>query len=306
MDKSVIINGLWGVVTGDMVGLQTEFVLRENINEEITDISDSWLGEAGTWSDDSSMTLCIAESLSLKKTCNINDIAKRFINWYLEGYMSAEGKKNDVGNTIAEAITYMLNGESPYNSGLTGEHDNGNGSLMRMLPIVFYTHSMELKEALRISDEVSAITHAHKRSLMTCGFYLFIGRHLLNGKTKEEAYKLAIEDFKKTYRSKEKVHFKRILGGNINELKEDDVHTSGYCIHSLEASLWLLLNFDSHEKVVLKAANMADDADTVGAIAGGLSGIYYGNIPEKWKKKTIKRSLVDDVINRFAEFVAGK
>lgn len=305
MDKSIIINGLWGVVTGDMVGLQTEFKAREAILKEITDIGDSWLGEAGTWSDDSSMTLCIAESLSERKTCNINDIAKRFIDWYLEGYLSVT-KNKDVGMTIAEAITNMLNGESPYHSGLTGEHDNGNGSLMRMLPVVFYTHSMELKDALRISDEVSAITHAHLRTLMACGFYLFIGRHLINGKTKEEAYKMAIDDFNSIYDNNERTHFKRILSGNINELKEDDVHTSGYCIHSLESSLWLLLNYDSHEEVVLKAANLADDADTVGAIAGGLSGIYYGNIPEKWMKKTINKRLVNRIINGFAMFMTGQ
>lgn len=304
MDKSTVYNGLWGVVAGDMLGLKNSTIPKKDMIP-VSDIEASYFGPAGTWSDDSSMTLCLAESLTTRRGYDINHVAERFLKWYEQGYMTPNGIAIDIGNTTRKAMENLRKGISPYQSGLNSEFDNGNGSLMRMISLIFLTDSMPLHDALIISNEVSSITHAHKRTLLACAFYLMLGRFLLKGETKMLAYKKACEEFTKIYHNHHEIsHFERILDGSISQLLEDQILSSGYSIHSLEAAVWSFLNGKNCEEIMLAAVNLGEDADSVGAITGGLAGLYYRDVPRIWIDRTINKPLVEKVIDNFMNFIA--
>lgn len=169
------------------------------------------------------------------------------------------------------------------------DSDNGNGSLMRILPLVLLTKEMSIEDKYKTISEVSSVTHGHIRSIIACFYYLEFAELLINGKNLKEAYaesaKVVSEFLKNIDVDNTEIEmFNRLFIDNIYELSEDRIFSSGYVLHSLEASIWCLLNSNSYEETVLKAVNLGGDTDTISAIAGGLAGIYYGHqsIPESW------------------------
>lgn len=158
---------LLGTAIGDALGLPVQFLDRDVIakNPVTTMVGHGQFDvPAGTWSDDSSLSLCLAESL-----CNgydLNNIANNFIKWMFEGYWTPFNKTFDIGNTTYSAIMNLRNGISPHLAGMDRERDNGNGSLMRILPLVPYTLKMEAETRFRIIGEVSSLTHRHPRSIL--------------------------------------------------------------------------------------------------------------------------------------------
>ena len=174
--------------------------------------------------------------------------------------------------------------------------DNGNGSLMRILPLAFYVKDLPVQKRFAIVTEVSAVTHAHKQSIISCCIYIEYIINLLKGKEKKQAY----EDMKKVIRKclsnekKEQKIFQQVLYGDIASLSRDEIKSGGYVVDTLGASLWCFLNGKSYKDVVLSAVNLGGDTDTTGAVAGGLAGIYYGfeDIPKTWVKVIARK---DDI-----------
>lgn len=283
--------GIFGVCVGDALGVPVEFKSRETLKRfPVTDMQEfcSWNQPKGTWSDDSSLTLCLAESLT--KGYDLEKIGESFVKWVKYGHWTAHGRLFDIGGTTRHSIDRLIKGESARFSGNIFEEDNGNGSLMRILPLAFYLKNEEDTETFyRTLKEVSSITHGHFRSVFACFVYVVFAIELIKGKTKEEAYshiqKVAL-DFAENqgFNPKEIQLFNRILKNDISAYPEDEISSGGYVLHSLEASLWCFLNSESYAEAVLKAVNLGEDTDTTGAITGGLAGIYYGfeNIPKEW------------------------
>lgn len=244
---------------------------------------------AGTWSDDSSLSLCLAESL-----CNgydLNDIANNFIKWMFEGYWTPFNKAFDIGNTTYFAIMNLRNGVSPHLAGRDRERDNGNGSLMRILPLVPYILKMKEEEKFRIIKEVSSLTHRHPRSILACIALCEFAIRYINFQSIENAYQamqqIILQLLKREIFIEEEVPFKRLVDLSYKEFKIielKDIRSSGYVIDTLEASLWCIFNTTNYKDAVLKAVNLGHDTDTVGAITGGLAGIIYGydTIPSEW------------------------
>lgn len=299
--------GLFGVAVGDALGVPVEFESREYLKQN--PVSDMFgFGThnqpSGTWSDDSSLVFCLAESLC--KGYDLSDIAKNFVKWYNTEIWTPHGKVFDIGIATRNAIHNIGKGNLPELCGGHEEKDNGNGSLMRILPLVFYLQKEnDLEVIYQKVKEVSSITHAHFRSVFACFIYVIYCLEILKGKNKVAAYiemqnivSVFLED--KKFNSTEIQLFERILKNNINEYPENEIHSSGYVLHSLEASLWCFLNSDSYEETVLKAVNLGEDTDTTGAIAGGLAGMYYGieNIPEKWTSVLARKMDIDDLCER--------
>lgn len=297
----------FGFAVGDALGVPYEFKDREKMEKqpaiEMRGYG-TWNQPIGTWSDDSSLAFCLAESLA--KGYDLNDIAQNFINWRCNGYWGAHHKLFDIGNATRFAIELLQKGTSPLLSGGMTEDDNGNGSLMRILPILFYVKDLSIEERYIIVKEVSSITHAHFRSAFACFIYVEFALQLLQGKSKYDAYAemqqivnsfISKNDFNKIQIEK----FKRILVHDILMEKESDIYSSGYVLHTLEASLWCLFATETYSEAVLKAVNLGGDTDTTACVTGGLAGILYGydGIPTNWIDVIARKKNIEDLCERF-------
>jgi len=295
---------MFGLVVGDALGVPVEFKSRDYLRKfPVKDMLAYGVHHQplGTWSDDSSLTLCLAESL-----CNgydLNDIAQKFLQWFNAQVWTPHGKVFDIGIATSEAIKMIKHGADPVLCGGASEMDNGNGSLMRILPLLFYLQGeKDLKVVYQRVNEVSSITHAHFRSVFACFIYIVYGLELLKGNDKREAYfnaQFKLKNFiaNNDFEQKEIDLFKRVLLNDISTVPESEIYSSGYVLHSLEASLWCTLNTESYEDAVLKAVNLGDDTDTTGAITGGLAGLIYGfeSIPENWVNSIVKKIEIDNL-----------
>lgn len=308
--KNRIESGLFGVAIGDALGVPVEFKSREKLKQNpVVDMMGfmSWNQPPGTFSDDSSLVFCTAESLC--KGYDIEDMALTFVKWMQEGYWGAHHKVFDIGGTTKHSLARVVKGESARNSGNFFEEDNGNGSLMRILPLVFYLQKEnDIEVIYKKVKEVSSITHAHFRSVFACFIYVVYCLEILKDKDKFEAYKEmqnVLSEFlkDKKYNPVEIQLFEKILKNDIWTYPENEIRASGYVLHSLEASFWCFLNSDSYEETVLKAVNLGEDTDTTGAIAGGLAGIYYGieNMPQKWIDNLVRSNDIKDLAKRLLD-----
>ncbi|SIS91684.1 ADP-ribosylglycohydrolase [Chryseobacterium ureilyticum] len=294
--------GIMGICIGDALGVPVEFKKREDLKKSpVTGMLEymSWNQPKGTWSDDSSLTLCLAEVLT--KGYDLEKIGQSFVQWNKYGHWTAHGRLFDIGGTTRHSIARLIKGESARFSGNIFEEDNGNGSLMRIIPLAFYLENEDdIQKLYQTVKEVSAITHGHFRSVFACFIYIIFAIQLIKGKSKKEAYvhmqKLALEYAElQGFNPSEVGLFQRILKNDISVYPEDEIRASGYVLHSLEASLWCFLNSENYSESVLKAVNLGEDTDTTAAITGGLAGIYYGfeNIPQEWVSVLVRK---DDII----------
>ena len=308
INSQTILSGLMGVCIGDALGVPVEFAGRKQlILSPVTTMIGygTYHQPPGTWSDDSSLTLCLAASL-----CNgysVEDIAKSFLLWYTENYWTAHGELFDIGNATAAAIRRLAQGVPPLDAGGNSEHSNGNGSLMRILPMAFLYETVTFTQLIEQVHQVSAITHGHLRSQMACGIYISIAVELLQGASLFTAYHQGINNIQKIYSHDKYLseihHFQRVFSGEIAQLPIEEIYSSGYVIHTLEASLWCLLNSDCYSAAVLKAVNLGEDTDTTGAVVGGLAGIYYGldHIPQTWIEQIARNQDIIALADLLAE-----
>lgn len=299
---------LLGIAIGDALGLPVQFLDREVIakNPVTTMVGYGQFDvPAGTWSDDSSLSLCLAESL-----CNgydLNDISNNFIKWMFEGYWTPFNKAFDIGKTTYFAIVNLRSGTSPHLAGMDRERDNGNGSLMRILPLIPYILNMKEEDRFRIIGEVSSLTHRHPRSILACIALCEFAIQYIDLQAVERAYQAMqqtiLQLLKKEMFIEEDIPFERLIGLSYEEFKAielKDIRSTGYVIDTLEASLWCVFNTTNYKDAVLKAVNLGDDTDTVGAITGGLAGIIYGydTIPSEWLEVLVRKDGIIELADR--------
>jgi ADP-ribosylglycohydrolase len=303
-----IKGGIIGVAVGDALGVPYEFLSRDEMKERP---AKSLIGygshyqPAGTWSDDSSLTFCLMEGLL--NGYNTKSIADKFIAWYDESYWTPHGYVFDIGITTRQSILYMKKGHAPEICGGMDEYSNGNGSLMRILPLVYFIKDIEsIDERYQIVKDISSLTHAHLRSIIACFIYTEYALELLKNSNKLDAYH-AIKNRVKTYLNtrdlnpKELGFYFEILDEDVYNIEEDRISGSGYVVNALKASLWCFINMKSYEDAVIKAVNLGEDTDTTAAITGGLAGLHYGvdSIPKAWRDKLAKYEQIEDLIFRF-------
>ncbi|MFS8081810.1 MAG: ADP-ribosylglycohydrolase family protein [Ginsengibacter sp.] len=301
---------LLGVSIGDALGVPVEFNSRETISHSpVTDM----LGYGthnkpqGTFSDDSSLTFCLAEALTEK--FDPENIATNFTSWLYDNYWTAYNDVFDVGIATNKAIQNLAAGCQPDLAGGTDESDNGNGSLMRILPLVVYIKDKPIAERYNITKLVSSITHGHIRSVIACFYYLEFARQIISGIDKFKIYanlQKKIPEFLNSISidvNEIKV-FDRLLKNEIYNLNEKEIQSSGYVVHTLEASIWCILTNKNFSEAILKAVNLGEDTDTTGAVTGGLAALLYGweNIPEKWLNQLARKKDIEDLANRMEIF----
>ena len=327
--KQKIKDAFFGFAVGDALGVPVEFRSREDIAKNpVTDMREFGTHHQpkGTWSDDSSMAFCLAESLATptnstkKNIYDINDIANNFVKWKYESFWTPHGRVFDMGIATTDAIKRLKKGENPLLAGGMDEYSNGNGSLMRILPLIFYKGYLfedSIKRRFELVSEVSSITHMHFRSVFSCFIYTEFSRILLQQiqnneqKNKFVAYQklqtLMIDfatefNFNKT----EVAFFDRILKNDITTFEEETIKSSGYVLHTLEASFWCLVKYDSDSESVLKSVNLVEDTDTTGCVTGGIAGLFYGmnienntkGIPKEWLEVIVKKKEINDLCEK--------
>lgn len=302
--EEMLYSGMFGFIAGDALGVPVEFTSREDREKDPVNemrAYGTYHQPFGTWSDDTSLTLCLIASIVDGFT--IENLAGKFINYYQKSFLTPYGEVFDIGITTRDAIEKMAQGVPPKQSGGDRERDNGNGSLMRVLPLAYYLKDAGFQNRMKLIEDVSSLTHAHKRSKLACIIYVEFAIHLLNGKDKKEALSDTVDDvFRHCSTSyKDEIKFySRILNGGLELLPEERINSSGYVVDTLEAVLWSFMTTDCYANAVLRAINLGGDTDTIAAITGGIAGIYYGfeSIPQNWiqclaRKKEIHQMLKD-------------
>jgi ADP-ribosylglycohydrolase len=287
--KAAISSLLFGIAVGDALGVPWEFRPRGSFLCEGMSGYGSHNQPAGTWSDDTSLTLCLADAIAgegtgyslLKKT------AENFLRWVEEGDFTAHGTVFDIGIATSKAIRNLRKGLPPTESGCAAVTENGNGSLMRIAPLVFYLTNKPEKERFDMTRAISSITHAHAWSVAACFIYLEYLRKLSADMDRDAAYTGLRGDFQdgSPYIGDSTLDkFSRILRGDIRTLSESAVRSGGFVIDTLEAAFWCFLTTDSYRDAVLKAVNLGDDTDTTAAVTGAMAGLAYGPdaIPADW------------------------
>lgn len=299
---------LFGIAVGDALGVPVEFQSRAKLKlNPVIGMTEGGIHEQpiGTWSDDSSLTFCLAEALL--NDFNLHRIADNFISWLYENYWTATGEVFDVGITTRESIERLVNGVRPDLAGGFYTSSNGNGSLMRILPLLFYIKDKPIEDRYELIKLVSSITHGHIRSVVACFYYMEFARTLLINNDKFATYKALqteVSDFLnlKSINPEEIKLFDRLFQLEIYNFPEDEINSSGYVLHSLEASIWCLMTTNSYKDAVLKAVNLGNDTDTVAAITGGLAGLLYDfqTIPETWLTKLARSKDIEDLADRMS------
>lgn len=246
--KTMLRDCVYGQAVGDALGVPYEFKSRDSFECSDMDGFGTHNQPAGTWSDDTSMALAICDSYRELGRIDVSDIRDKFVSWYRDGAYTCDGLF-DIGNATAEALRT--------GRGLAGEWDNGNGSLMRTLPLAFTDATDD-----EIS-EVSAITHAHPTSTGACVAMVDAARFLMSGLNARET---------------------ALAHGVDPDKRRNEVRSGGYVLDTFEAALWCLANSSNYRDCVLLAVNLGSDTDTTGAVAGALAGILYGidGVPAEW------------------------
>jgi ADP-ribosyl-[dinitrogen reductase] hydrolase len=302
-----IKNCFLGLATGDALGVPVEFRDRSFFKDQpVKEMLGygTWNQPPGTWSDDSSLAFCLAESLV--NGYNLEDIGRKFVAWYSSGYWGAHHKLFDIGGTTRAALARIRDGADPKFAGEVDEDSNGNGSLMRIAPASIYFCNEPDTSLYERIKEVSSMTHGHFRSIFSCFIFSKYLIELFKGEEKFSALEKTIDSVNEFARQNdfnlaEVKRFDRILSGSIQEAKVDSVHSSGYVLHTLEAAFWCFLTTDTYSEAVLKAVNLGGDTDTTGCVTGALAGLYYGenSIPMMW---LIRLAREKDIIKLAEDF----
>ncbi|MES2648915.1 MAG: ADP-ribosylglycohydrolase family protein [Bacteroidota bacterium] len=310
IERNIYKDILFGVAIGDALGVPVEFKSRNTISQKpVTDMTGfgTYNLPAGTFSDDSSLAFCLAEALT--QEFNLNVIADNFVAWLNHNYWTPRGNVFDVGIATSQAVRRYQKGCSPELAGGIDVSDNGNGSLMRILPLLVFIKDKDLAVRYQITKQVSSITHGHIRSVIACFYYLEFARQIIVGTDKFQIYKnlqTEISEFldSLSINTQEMRMFDRLLIGSIYELKEKEIFSSGYVLHTLEASIWCLLTTHNYENATLKAVNLGEDTDTTGAVTGGLAGLLYGfhTIPNNWLQQIARKKDIENLAGRLQDF----
>lgn len=305
--RDQIYSGIIGHAIGDALGVPVEFTDRETLRRSPVSgmIGFGSHGQpAGTWSDDTSMEIALMQSIIDNGKINLDDVMQRFCDWLLDNKYTATGSTFDSGVTCSSAIYDYLHNKNVHTCGRTDERSNGNGSLMRILPIAFICYGYGLSGNARylLVRNISALTHAHEISVLGCYIYVDFVCHLLDGKDKFTAYEHTQEADYSMFSDESLTTYHRILYDNIYERKEDEIQSSGYVVSSLEAALWCLLTSGNYPAATLKAVNLGRDTDTVAAITGSMAGICYpDSVPLAWLSSLKRIDYLTQIARDFAE-----
>jgi ADP-ribosyl-[dinitrogen reductase] hydrolase len=278
---------LLGLAIGDAVGTTLEFEERDRCPPIVDMVGGGPFGlEPGQWTDDTSMALCLAESLIAKDELDPDDLMRRFVRWWRQGENSVTGRCFDIGITTREALVRFVEDGNPQ-AGSTDPDTAGNGSIMRLAPVVLRWHN-DAEYAVAAASLQGRTTHAAPQAVAGCRLLADLLLDAIATGDKAEALK--------TRRSDDPT-VDRVAQGSWKGKSRAAVRSDGYVVHTLEAALWSVDRTGSFEEAVLTAANLAGDADTVAAVAGQIAGAVYGKsaIPQGWLRRLAWCERIEEV-----------
>ena len=278
---------LLGLAVGDALGAPLEF-MRPGTFEPVTEMVGGGPHGLlpGEWTDDTSMALCLAESLIQCRGFDAEDQLRRYVRWYRYGHLSSTGLCFDIGVTTRIALEAFENTGQP--SGLTSPDSAGNGSIMRLAPVpMFYANSMN--DAVEYAGQSSSTTHAAQEAVEACRYMAAVMVRALRGAEKEDVLAPALVEQLSD-------NMRRVAFGSFRIFSPPQIKGSGYVVESLEAALWAFHNSDNFADGARLAVNLGDDSDTTGAVYGQIAGAFYGasEIPARWVDALARRNLISD------------
>lgn len=314
--ENQIKGGIYGLLIGDAVGVPYEFnhpnLLPPIANIDMIPPADFKRTYSsipiGTWSDDGSQALCLLASLLHCQKLDRNDLMNRFANWYNVGYMAVDNHTFDVGVQTAKAIRNYLDGWDVDKCAVSHDLANGNGSLMRTLPLAIWHSLKNTSDEQLIADAYaqSHVTHAHLRSKICCGLYCLWAKYILQGQTINDGWQKAVDTLYAIFDTREDT-------GELNELdffirpnEIDNVSGSGYVVDCLK-SAYVALQETSYENVIKKAISLGNDTDTTACVAGGIAGLYFGfdGIPQTWVQQLREKETIEPLIEQLLTLKKG-
>ena len=304
--ESRVKGGLYGALVGDALGVPYEFhsagelPVRQLLEMTPPDsfARAHWRIKPGTWSDDGAHLLCLLASLLQHDALTLTDLGNRLVNWAHHGYLAVDNHVFDIGIQTSRAISNLENGVSPESAGPSGERDNGNGSLMRVLPLALW-HRGSDTELVELAHLQSRVTHGHLQAQVCCALYVLVARALLKGVAMDDAWAIGQVGLAHIYRNapERQATLEMVLAARSKEPKG-----SGYVVDSLWSARKACRE-SSYEEAMKSAIALGNDTDTTACIAGGLAGIHFGfdAIPGRWwstlRGKDIATPLVDQLLN---------
>ncbi|MFP7412827.1 ADP-ribosylglycohydrolase family protein [Priestia filamentosa] len=307
-----VLPTLYGGIIGDMLGVPVEFKKRGTFHIDDVTGYGTYNQPPGTWSDDTSMTLCLVENLI--EQGNLTDLMKKFVQYEEQGYLAPHGKMFDIGIATVKAIRRFKGGTPAEHCGGTSEYDNGNGAIMRIAPLsLLLDNEFNFVKKAEFIKQYTEITHGHPRAIVGSIIYIELLLRLYLNNPLEQGIKDIQLLFKENFDEnhiylKELKNYERIFQENFLEIPKEEIRSSGYVVHTLEAAIWCLGTTSSFKEAVLKAVNLGEDTDTVASITGSLAGMYYKmeGMPEEWLEKIARKDKVDELIKGFCNFRVDK
>lgn len=299
---------LLGLAAGDALGTTLEFRPPGTFEPVEDMVGGGPFGlRAGQWTDDTSMALCLAESLMLRGRFDPVDQLTRYVGWYRNGRLSSTGSCFDIGATTRRALLrFELTGE-PY-PGETHERAAGNGSIMRLAPVpAFYAARGEPREAVEASGRSSRTTHGARNAVDACRYLGALICGALLGATKDDLLSERYSPVAGYWEERPlAAEIEEVAAGSFKYREPPEIRGSGYAVRSLEAALWAFHRSDSFRDGALLAVNLGDDADTTGAVYGQLAGAYYGDrgdraIPAGWLDRLALRRTIGALADGLAD-----
>jgi ADP-ribosyl-[dinitrogen reductase] hydrolase len=302
--KDRYLGSLLGLAAGDAVGTTLEFRAPGTF-EPITDMvgGGPFRLAAGEWTDDTSMALCLAESLVEHQGFDPVDQLRRYVHWYREGHLSSNGRCFDIGGTTRSALHRFEETGEPY-CGPTSSHTAGNGSIMRLAPVPLFFAGRPA-EAIERAAESSRTTHGAPTAVDACRYLAGLIVGALAGETKEELLSAGYAPVPGYWEVQPlDPEIEEVAGGSFKGRQPPEIQGTGYVVRSLEAALWAFHNSQSFEEGCLLAVNLGDDADTTGAVYGQLAGAFYGAtaIPARWAAKLALRGGIESLATGLLRF----
>ena len=302
-----IEGGLIGLLIGDALGVPYEFMPAELIPPRAQiefepptgfDRSHSSV-PAGTWSDDGAQALCLLASLLSHGHLDLDDFGQRLVNWHDRGDLAVDGFVFDCGIQTSRAISALRSGVSPERAGPRGERDNGNGSLMRVLPVAIWHQGCD-RDLAALATRQSLVTHGHLRACLCCEMYCLWAKRIIAGQGIEHAWADAMTGLRQIHTHQPNAIEE--IDGPMTLLSDYEITAGGYVVDCLHSARFALRG-SSFEEVVKTAVALGNDTDTTAAVAGGLAGLRYGieGIPRRWRRNLRGRSELSPLLDELLE-----